>query len=105
MTKSELIQKLAAAEGIILKAAELAINVTFENMAKALAGGKRIEIRGLGSFKVKKYEGYSGRTPPERRAHRGAAQEASLFQGRKGASRKGGQDGRRSGATRYGRNS
>jgi len=41
----------------------LAVNVNFENMAKALIGGKRIEIRGLGSFKVKKYEGCSGRNP------------------------------------------
>jgi len=63
MTKSELIEKLAAAEGIIMKAAELVVNVTFESMAKALARDGRIEIRGFGSFKVKDYEGYSGRNP------------------------------------------
>jgi len=63
MTKSELIEKLAAAEGIILKAAELAVNVTFESMAKVLAQDGRVEIRSFGSFKVKEYEGYSGRNP------------------------------------------
>jgi integration host factor subunit beta len=63
MTKSELIEALAKAEGITLKAAELAVNVTFESMAKTLANAGRVEIRGLGSFKVKDYEGYSGRNP------------------------------------------
>ena len=63
MTKSELIEALAKAEGITLKAAELAVNVTFESMAKTLANAGRVEIRGLGAFKVKDYEGYSGRNP------------------------------------------
>ena len=63
MTKSELIEALAKAEGITLKAAEAAVQVTFDGMAKALASSGRIEIRGLGSFKVKDYEEYSGRNP------------------------------------------
>ena len=32
-------------------------------MAKALAVGDRVEIRGLFSFYVKKYGGYTGRNP------------------------------------------
>jgi integration host factor subunit beta len=32
-------------------------------MADALAQGGRVEIRGLCSFFVKKYEGYTGRNP------------------------------------------
>ncbi|MEJ5348687.1 MAG: HU family DNA-binding protein [Desulfosoma sp.] len=63
MTKSQLIEALAKAEGITLKAAELAVNVTFESMEKALMQGDRVEIRGFGSFKVKKYDGYKGRNP------------------------------------------
>lgn len=63
MTKSELIEKLAKAEGITVKAAETAVNVTFESMVKALGQAGRIEIRGFGSFKVKDYEGYKGRNP------------------------------------------
>jgi integration host factor subunit beta len=63
MTKSELVEKLAKTEGITVKAAETAVNVTFENMAKTLEQAGRIEIRGFGSFKVKNYEGYSGRNP------------------------------------------
>jgi integration host factor subunit beta len=63
MTKSELIEALAKAEGITLKAAEMAVNVTFQSMEQALVRSDRLEIRGFGSFKVKDYEGYKGRNP------------------------------------------
>jgi integration host factor subunit beta len=63
MTKSELIKRLTLAEGISQKAAETVVNVAFESMGKTLLEGGRIEIRGLGSFKVKDYEGYTGRNP------------------------------------------
>ena len=63
MTKSELIEALAKAEGITLKAAEIAVNVTFQSMEQALVRSDRLEIRGFGSFKVKDYEGYKGRNP------------------------------------------
>jgi integration host factor subunit beta len=53
MNKSELIEKLAQAEGITLIVSELAVNVTFESMAHTLARSDRVEIRGFGSFKVK----------------------------------------------------
>jgi integration host factor subunit beta len=66
MTKSELIEALARAEGIAVKAAELAVNGTFENMTQALARSGRVEVRGFGSFKVKSYEGYDGRNPVSR---------------------------------------
>jgi integration host factor subunit beta len=32
-------------------------------MADSLAKGDRVEIRGFGSFKVKKYNSYQGRNP------------------------------------------
>lgn len=63
MTKSQLIEALAKAEGITLKAAEAAVNVTFQSMEQALIRGDRLEIRGFGSFKVKEYTGYKGRNP------------------------------------------
>ena len=63
MTKSELIEALAKAEGITLKAAESAVNVTFQSMELALVSSDRLEIRGFGSFKVKDYDGYKGRNP------------------------------------------
>jgi integration host factor subunit beta len=63
MTKSEIIEALAKAEGITLKAAETAVNVTFQSMENALIRSDRLEIRGFGSFKVKAYDGYKGRNP------------------------------------------
>jgi integration host factor subunit beta len=63
MNKSDLIENLAAAEGITLKAAEAAVNTVFQAMVEILVEDGRVEIRGFGSFKVKKYEDYTGRNP------------------------------------------
>jgi integration host factor subunit beta len=63
MTKHQLIEALAKAEGLTLKNAEMIINEIFEKMSDALVDNNRIEIRGFGSFKVKNYEGYQGRNP------------------------------------------
>ena len=48
---------------MLLKQAESVIETIFECMKDALCGGENIEIRGLGAFHVKKYDGYQGRNP------------------------------------------
>ena len=63
MTKSELIQRLAETEGITLKAAEVAVSTVFDSMIDTLVKNGRVEIRGIGSFRVKDYDGYAGRNP------------------------------------------
>jgi len=63
MNKSQLIEALAKEENLALKKAEEVVNTVFGDMEKALIRGERVEIRGLGSFKVKNYEGYKGRNP------------------------------------------
>ena len=63
MTKSQLIEALAKAEGITLKAAETAVNVTFQSMEQSLIKGDRLEIRGFGSFKVKQRRSRRARNP------------------------------------------
>ena len=63
MNKSQLIAELAKAENIKLRTAEEVVNSFFKEMEKALIRNDRIEIRGLGSFKVKQYDGYNGRNP------------------------------------------
>ncbi len=61
MTKSELIAKLAARyPQLVAKDAEIAVKMILDAMAKSLAGGQRIEIRGFGSF------GLNYRPPPHR---------------------------------------
>ena len=63
MNKSQLIQALAKEEDLPLKKAEEVVNTVFSEMENALVRGERVEIRGLGSFKVKQYDGYKGRNP------------------------------------------
>ena len=63
MNKSQLIEALAKAENLALKKAEEVVNTVFGDMEAALVRGERVEIRGLGSFKVKEYDGYKGRNP------------------------------------------
>ena len=54
MTKSELIAKLAAHfPQLVASDAELAVKMILDAMAKSLAQGHRIEIRGFGSFGAK----------------------------------------------------
>jgi integration host factor subunit beta len=63
MNKSQLIESLAKEESLPLKKAEEVVNTVFGEMEAALIRGERVEIRGLGSFKVKQYDGYKGRNP------------------------------------------
>ena len=63
MNKSDLIEALSKDAGIKTGKAEEVVRTVFNNMANALAKGDRVEIRGFGSFKVKKYKGYKGRNP------------------------------------------
>ena len=63
MTRRELIAAVAAAEGITVKEAELAVRSVFASIENALGKEDRVEIRGFGSFKVKAYRSYQGRNP------------------------------------------
>jgi len=63
MLKSDLINVLVAKRGITQKQAEATVETIFESMKDALCRGENIEIRGLGAFHVKNYEGYQGRNP------------------------------------------
>ncbi len=63
MNKSELIEALSKGEDLPRTKAEEVVNVFFGEMTDALVRGDRVEIRGLGSFKVKRYGGYTGRNP------------------------------------------
>ena len=68
MTKSELIDALAMRRKIARVTAEEVVNLVFDRMREALAEDERIEIRGFGSFKVRRYPGYVGRNPKTQEA-------------------------------------
>jgi integration host factor subunit beta len=63
MNKSDLIEALSKGEDFPKRKAEEVVNLVFSEMTHALVAGDRVEIRGFGSFKVKHYEGYTGRNP------------------------------------------
>ena len=63
MNKSELVKNLSDQVAISMEEASVVVNTFFDSMKHALADGRRVEIRGFGSFKIKKYAAYAGRNP------------------------------------------
>ena len=63
MNKSNLIDVLSTKEGLHEKTASEIVNIVMDGFTDALRKGGRIEIRGFGSFSVRKYDGYAGRNP------------------------------------------
>jgi integration host factor subunit beta len=63
MNKLELICALKNQTGISKSEAARVVQLFFDTMADAMAGGNRVEIRGLCSFYIKAYKSYTGRNP------------------------------------------
>jgi integration host factor subunit beta len=64
MTKSELVEKLAARfPQLLLRDADIAVKTILDAMSDALADGHRIEIRGFGSFGLNRRPPRVGRNP------------------------------------------
>jgi integration host factor subunit beta len=63
MTKSDLIEAVAAKLHLPKGKAEVIVNCIFDSMEDSLRHGDRIEIRGFGSFEIRNYKAYEGRNP------------------------------------------
>ena len=63
MTKSDLINVLSTKENLSPQIASEIVNLIFDGFTDTLKKGDRIEIRGFGSFTVRKYGSYTGRNP------------------------------------------
>ena len=63
MNKLDLIERLKADAGLTMNEASAAVKLFFDEMANAFTDGGRVEIRGLCSFYVKDYKGYTVRNP------------------------------------------
>jgi len=64
MTKRELIDEIVAKrESLSRRESELLVNAVFDSLTEALSRGERIEIRGFGSFIVKRRNEREGRNP------------------------------------------
>ena len=66
MNKLDIIQFLSKDINIPIRKADEIVSKFFETMSDALLSGDRIEIRGFGSFEIRKYDGYLGRNPKTR---------------------------------------
>jgi len=63
MNKSELIEELTVKTGYNPKLTDKMVRIFFDRIKAALSAGDKVEIRGFGSFTLKKYKGYIGRNP------------------------------------------
>ena len=63
MNRSDLIFSLRDKSSLTRKEAEKVVDTFFHSIASTLLGNDRVEIRGFGSFTVKKYKPYLGRNP------------------------------------------
>lgn len=63
MNKSELIERLAEKVGLPVRETAAVSKTIIDTMVSALVRENSIEIRGFGSFTVKRYGAYVGRNP------------------------------------------
>jgi integration host factor subunit beta len=64
MTKSELIEQVSAQCPTLKKTAvEQAVNLMFDRIMAQLRGGQKVEIRGFGSFRLRRRRAKEGRNP------------------------------------------
>ena len=76
---SDFAEDLAKRHGLSLKTSSVALKTVFDEVTKALLNGQRVEIRGFGSFVVRKYKGYKGRNPRNRESIRVKPKRAPFF--------------------------
>lgn len=63
MNKSDLILEVARLAGIDRRVSEAVVTAVFEQITEALAKGDRVELRGLGTFEVRRRPARVGRNP------------------------------------------
>jgi integration host factor subunit beta len=79
MNKADLIEALQRETGLTKAKGTQVVDLFFDHMTQALARGERVEIRGLCSFFVKKYKGYTARNPRTREAVQVAPKKLPFF--------------------------
>lgn len=63
MNKSDLVRIISVKYEMNLDDAERAVSAFFDTISDGLKEGKRVELRGLGAFTARDYDGYLGRNP------------------------------------------
>jgi integration host factor subunit beta len=63
MTKAELVEEVARAASLTKKHSEVIVDSVFQSIVDALHRGEKIELRGFGSFRLRRRESRRGRNP------------------------------------------
>jgi integration host factor subunit beta len=63
MTKADLVEKVANQINLTKKQTEVVVNTVFSSITDSLAEGKKVELRGFGSFRIRQRNARVGRNP------------------------------------------
>jgi DNA-binding protein HU-beta len=84
MTKSDLIDKVAAQTGLTKKDSGKAVDAVFASIADALKAGDKVQLVGFGTFEVKKRAARTGRNPQTGAELQIPARKVPVFKAGKG---------------------
>ena len=63
MTKAELVDTVSKVSDLTRKHSEVIVDAVFSSIIDALHKGEKIELRGFGSFRVRRRDSRTGRNP------------------------------------------
>ena len=63
LTKAALIEEVARVAGVSKKRAEIVVDTVFGSIVETLHRGEKVELRGFGSFRLRRSEPRRGRNP------------------------------------------
>ena len=63
MTKADLIDELSKVANLTKKQSEAIVDTVFESISEALEKGEKVELRGFGSFRIRRRRARRGRNP------------------------------------------
>ena len=83
MTKAELVEEVSRVSDLTKKHSEVIVDTVFKSIIDALHRGEKIELRGFGSFRLRRREPRKGRNP--KTGEGGCpAEEGAVFQAGQG---------------------
>jgi len=63
MTRAELVEHVTRISDLSKKHAEIVVNTVFDSIIEALGSDEKIELRGFGSFRIRRRQSRVGRNP------------------------------------------
>jgi len=63
MTKAELVEEVSRVSDLTRRHSEVIVDAVFASIVDALQRGDKIELRGFGSFRLRRRESRNGRNP------------------------------------------